>query len=297
MKKLTVQEINSRVFKVHGDKIVLVDTTYIGTNKKAKFIDKIYGEFWCKPCHVMAGTVSGKEGNLKKAKSQTLSLEEVKERILKIHGENVKIVENTYKKVGATATFIDKDYGKWKTSVHHVLNGKVHKDRAIKTNTLKMVLSLEEIKKRIFDVHGDVVEIIENTYVSFYNEAWFVDKLHGKWKSTPANIISGSGHRNRTSEKRKNTFIKRYGVEYNQQILEVALQTARSQAKSTIKFHWKTEEELVCQAGWEPKVVDYLNINQINYDWQPRVFEIPDGKTYRPDFYLIDRDVWVEIKK
>jgi hypothetical protein len=49
-------------------------------------------------------------------------------------------------------------------------------------------------------------------------------------------------------------------------------------------------------------VVDYLNINKIDFLWQPRTFvtSILTTKgaysTYRPDMYLIDVGVWVEIK-
>ena len=46
------------------------------------------------------------------------------------------------------------------------------------------------------------------------------------------------------------------------------LQRAKSQTNSTLKYHWKTGEELVCQAGWEPKVIDYWNTNKIDFDWQ-----------------------------
>jgi len=35
---------------------------------------------------------------------------------------------------------------------------------------------------------------------------------------------------------------------------------------------------------------------KIDYNWQPQIFTMPNGKTYRPDLYLPDSDVWIEIK-
>jgi hypothetical protein len=96
--------------------------------------------------------------------------------------------------------------------------------------------------------------------------------------------------------KKKATSIKNYGVDHPSQNKEVALKQARSANNSYIKFHWKTNEELVCQGSWEAKTVDHLNTNKIEYDWQPKIFTMPNGKTYRPDLLLTDKNVWVEIK-
>ena len=94
----------------------------------------------------------------------------------------------------------------------------------------------------------------------------------------------------------KKTNFEKYGTFSHMQNRDIALKVARSQTQSTIKIHWKTGEELVCQASWEPRVVDYLNNNKINYLWQPQIFKMPNGKTYRPDAYLENEDKWIEIK-
>ncbi len=97
-------------------------------------------------------------------------------------------------------------------------------------------------------------------------------------------------------EKTKSTFLKHFGVDHPCKDKNIALKIAKSSRKAITKYHWQTGEELICIAGWEPKVVDYLNINKINYLWQPEVFKLSTGKTYRPDFYLVNEDKWIEIK-
>ena len=80
------------------------------------------------------------------------------------------------------------------------------------------------------------------------------------------------------------------------------LQRAKSQTNSYILYHWKTGEELICQASYEKKVVEYLNINKINFRWQPKTFTTTiftsksKAKTYRPDLYLFSTKKWIEIK-
>lgn len=96
---------------------------------------------------------------------------------------------------------------------------------------------------------------------------------------------------------RKQTCMKRYGVEHNMQDRNIALKNVRSHNNTYIKYHWETKEELICQASWESKVIDYLNSNKIQFKWQHKIFKMPNGKTYRPDLYLIGKKIpWIEIK-
>lgn len=90
--------------------------------------------------------------------------------------------------------------------------------------------------------------------------------------------------------------MEKYGVEHNMQNKEIALKAAKAQNNHYIKYHWLTGEELVCVAGYEAAWVDHYNKHQIDFKWQPEVFILSDGSTYRPDAYLPDRDLWVEIK-
>jgi predicted nucleic acid-binding Zn-ribbon protein len=116
------------------------------------------------------------------------------------------------------------------------------------------------------------------------------------WKQSYGNFSQGHGCPKHKKEKSQQTFLRKYGILHNMKDRDMALKNARSSNSVTIKHHWKTGEELVCIAGYEPKVVDYLNSNKINYLWQPEVFQLSTGKTYRPDVYLVDEDKWIEIK-
>lgn len=92
-----------------------------------------------------------------------------------------------------------------------------------------------------------------------------------------------------------NTYLNRYGVFHNMKCPKLALKNAKSQNKYTETYHWKTGEVIGCIGSYERKTVDYLNNNRIEYKWQPVVINLGDT-TYRPDLYLQDLDLWVEIK-
>jgi hypothetical protein len=95
--------------------------------------------------------------------------------------------------------------------------------------------------------------------------------------------------------------IERFGFKYPMQNHEVAIKAARNAHNITKFVHWKTGQELVCTASYECKVVQYLNEHMVDFEWQSRTFKLPASefgvrKTYRPDLYLNDAELWVEIK-
>lgn len=94
----------------------------------------------------------------------------------------------------------------------------------------------------------------------------------------------------------KEKCIERYGFDNPTKNRDIALKAARNSNKSFLMYHWKSNDELVCIGSYEKIVVEYLNKNKIDFDWQPKVFVMPNGKTYRPDLYLKNKDTWIEIK-
>ena len=87
-----------------------------------------------------------------------------------------------------------------------------------------------------------------------------------------------------------------YGVDHPMKVASIALKNAKSSTKSIIKYHWKTGDELVCVGSYEAKTVDRLNKSKTDFLWQPEVFALSTGKTYRPDLFLVNENKWVEIK-
>jgi rubredoxin len=97
-------------------------------------------------------------------------------------------------------------------------------------------------------------------------------------------------------EKQEKTMELRFGVRHPQQHPDLAIKSAKASNITHILRHWFSREEIVCQGSYEKATVEYFNRNHIDYLWQPKIFTMPNGKTYRPDCYLPDQDLWIEIK-
>lgn len=362
---LTIKEVKKRIKDVHGNMVKICEETFKSTGVDAKFIDKDFGVWWTHPSNVFLGSGHPTRGRFKAAKNTLLSIEEVADRLpnyIKIVPETysgiykecsfideefgiyetkpslvfigggnhskrrsrnktkamampleelkdkialvnpgIAIVEDTYSHCGSKATFICKIYGEFRAKPSKILIGQGHPDGKTKKRikTLEAMPGsghgLENFKKRLIGLDNGIV-LDESTYKDSRTKAKFICKKYGEFWSTPRDISRGHGHPDGATEKRQKTSLKKYGFDHPLKNRDIAIKSASKSAQTTKKIHWKTGEELVCQASWEPKVVDYLNANQIDFQWQPSVFEMPDGKTYRPDFYLIEKAIWVEIK-
>lgn len=47
---------------------------------------------------------------------------------------------------------------------------------------------------------------------------------------------------------------------------------------------------------WEASFADYLNKNSIDWQYESKTFNLPDGSAYTPDFFLPQTNEWVEVK-
>ena len=298
--------------------------------------------------------------------SKKLTVEEFKEKLYQKRGEEITFDELTYIDTKTIAWFIDKDYGGWWATPNNILNGRSHKNRKQEKTkktclekygescvlnlpankeerTNKRKLSIDQVKKRLFDMHGDQLSLDETTYVNINTICRLTDKDYGEWWVKLNNVFENSRvHPATAAERRDKTCLERYGttnpaqckevkektrqtnlknlgVEYNFQTKEfreksektsiekygvdnamknkdIHIKASRSANQIIDLLHWKDNSQVSCRGSYEVAVVNYLNENKIDYKWQAKTFLMPDGKTYTPDLYLSDKDLWVEIK-
>lgn len=50
------------------------------------------------------------------------------------------------------------------------------------------------------------------------------------------------------------------------------------------------------RSSWEIEYANYLTEQGVQWLYEPRCFDLGNGRTYRPDFYLPDVDEWHEVK-
>lgn|SRR3990167_795671 len=274
--RISIEEIKKRIFDIYGDLIYLDEITYIGTNKKCRFFDKDYGEFWNTPCDIY------KRGRIHKIRSKQISrekrrmpIDELKKRLFEAHGEQVIIDESTYVKYKIKARFIDKKYGEWNATPMNVIQNKTrHPKRFAAERSLSEEFLASQRKK-----------FLNPKFQQFMKDC--TKKKFGVENVFSSKIIQ---------DQIKQTCIRKYGVDSPNKNKEISLRGAQTQNKITILKHWFSNEDVKCQGTYETAVVEYLNSNKINFSFHPQTFSLPDGRTYTPDLHLTDQDLWIEVK-
>lgn len=217
--------------------------------------------------------------------------------------------------------FEDKEYGVWESTCYRVtVKGNLSLLRRDDFQRQRKLLSIEQINSKIKRETDNLIKLKEGqSYTGNRCKMIFIDQEYGEFSATLDSILSGHFGKKRGSENRKKTNIekygcsapmqnpnivlksiktnlKKYGVKNPQQDKFIALKSIRSAGQIIEIPHWKTNEMIPCQGGYEVKTVQYFNNNQIDFEAQSKVFMMPNGKTYRPDFYLSEQDKWIEVK-
>jgi len=297
---VTAKELQRRVQETHCGIITLDESTFVNMGTKARFIDVEFGDWWAKPANVInkkstcphrariKNAILLRNNSIKLAsrpvtERRVLSIEIIKQRLLNALDNLVVIDEKTYINVFSKARFIDVEFGEFWGVPRDVIRFKSgHQKRNKIFSHKKRILSLQIIKTKLLAKHGDQVTIDESTYDGSRKKAKFIDKDYGEWWATPTNVAKyGTSHPRRSLSKRVVASYKRCLIP-----------------------HWKTGNLCAAHGGYELATLIWLNLNQIDYDWQiPMVTNIltPKGKCsiYNVDLFVKDgkfKNTWIEIK-
>lgn len=277
--KLTEDEINNRI-----PSYLKIDfSTFTSTVLPARFIDSKYGEFWNKPWNVF------------RANHALHPIRYRDEICLKIQmqlPQELTLVFDSFQGYRKAVTLIDCEYGAWKVLLSNVLgpNKQIHPKRAKKLLFEVVKLTEEEINSRL----PSHIKINYNTYKGVGKKAEFVDEKYGSWYATVNSVLAGKNPL-RGTLKREETCIKKYGFKHRLQNPEEAKKLTKSNGSKYYTIHWKTKKLIQCTGRYELNVIEFFNKINIDFDFQIP-FLMPCGRTYICDLYIIDWDLYIEIK-
>lgn len=243
----------------------LVESTYVGFKKRAAFLDSDYGEW---TAHVYAVCRGGRHPR-RAARVRTTTQEQAQARLDAVFSGLVTLVPDSYSGRARKSRFIDRDYGEFEALLSNVLSGRGHPKRASICRNEALTYTPEEISKFTAIASEGKVTFI-GPYRGMLHKCRFLDVEFGEFEALPANVIH------------KRT---RHSHAVGQRLKQL-----------TIEIHWKTGAVVPCVASYELAAVRWMNSRQFEYEWQATTFTMPNGRTYRPDAYLPDRDLWIEIK-
>ena len=122
LRPITIEELKKRIKDIHGDTVLLDESTYIDFSSKCFFIDKDYGRWECLPNNVARGHGHKLRGKQIAKKKTTISIEDTKKEIYKLYGNTITLDESTFVNRHTKAKFIDIDYGEWWATPSHVIS-------------------------------------------------------------------------------------------------------------------------------------------------------------------------------
>ena len=69
--------------------------------------------------------------------------------------------------------------------------------------------------------------------------------------------------------------------------------------RKTVKGGWREDLDKYFRSSWEANYARYLNYIKEPWVYEPKEFEFPikrGNRTYKPDFWLPEKENWIEIK-
>lgn len=274
-KIIDINIIKDKIKEKYGNLISIDESSYKGLYTKCKFIDLELGDFFNIPKRVIDGR--GHPGRAQKKREDTFLKKYGYKTILQHPQIIEKIKKTNLLKYGSERPLKNKKiYEKYRQN---------NLKKYGVDNPMRSIEIRNKAKETCIKKYG-----VENPSQN--------EDIRNKVKET---CIKKFGFESPLAspdiyKKVIQTNNKRYGVNYPCQNKDIAIKNARSQCKSVILKHWKTNEDLICIGSYEVKTIKYLNNKNIDFYWQHKVFNMPNGKTYRPDLYLILEDKWIEIK-
>lgn len=263
--------VKEKLEKVHPD-ITIDENTYFSMSKPANFFQEGYGWFTTTPYSLISNNCQGHP-------------QKRKERIEK-YWEEMSPEKKEELLLKSQQTSIER-YGYDNPSKSPEIINKI-KETNIAKYGANTYIQTEEGREKAIQASKDKHNGIHHT------------KDPEVIKKKKATMMKNYGVDNPLKSKEimsrvKKTNIERYGFDNPTKNKDILLKSMKSCNKAVIKQHWKDNSEIVCVGGYESSVIDYLNLNKIEYIWQIH-FSLPNNKTYICDLYLINEDKYVEIK-
>ena len=249
-KKLTQEEFEDKLKKVHNGKIICLDK-YINNSTKIRFKHIVCNHEWtATPSNVLNGT-SCPECAYKIRKQKCVKThEQFLEDVRKIHDNSIEVLEK-YINALTPISFKCNTCGHiWKSKPNDILNGHGCLQCAIKNSRL----SQEDFLKKVKEIHGDKLECC-GKYKNNHTKIDFKCNDCGyTWKAIPHGILSGGScpeciriNKTKTHEQ----FVKQLKELYDDEII---CKENYINAKTKILF-----KHTVCGNKWKARPADILS--------------------------------------
>jgi len=231
MKKLTTEKFIEKAKTKHGDSYDYSKVIYVDSNTKVIIICKIHGEF----TQISGKHLSG-QGCPECGGTKQLTIEKFIEKAKTKHGDRYDYSKVIYVNGNTEVIIICKIHGEFKqTPASHLSGQGCPECGGSKQSTTEKFI--EKIKVK----HGDSYDYSKVIYVNNKTKIIIICKIHGVFKQTPGNHLSGkgcsecSGNKQLTTEKFIEKAKTKHGDSYDYS--EVIYVNSRTEVIIICKIH------------------------------------------------------------
>ncbi len=288
-RKNTLQEVKNFIEEQYPQSIVL-STIYTCNSSKLKISCPFAHIFYMSLKDLRRGNRCPICRGINQSRKQTLNFDFVKNRILQKH-PFCEILSDIYENYRTPITIKCEKGHFFQNDYDHIINAGQWCSECSPSKQLTLTHVIGIIKEK----HPHC-KIHLQKYVNNRTKFPIICENGHEFMTNASNIKMGYWCNKCKNLKTRATCIKKYGVDNPSKQIDIILKIAKRVNLSTLKTHWKTGRKIVCVGSYEAKTVDYLNSNRVDYEWQPKVFNLSKNKTYLPDLYLVKENLWVEIK-
>lgn len=221
-RKLTTEEFIEKAKEIHGNLYDYSKVNYIDSRTKVEIICPEHGVFYMQPCnHTNQKQGCPKCGHVKRAQTQTLSLDKFIEKARKVHGDKYDYSKVIYQKSSKKIIIICPEHGEFEQIANDHLQGKGCPYCSKKLNAQKRSSNTEEFIKRARKIHEDKYNYDKVVYTNVHSKVIIICPIHGDFEQEANSHLHGIGCPYCGGTKKKNTeeFIKKainiHGNKYN----------------------------------------------------------------------------------
>ena len=311
-KNLTFQEQLPSLNKIHNNKYIYDESTYINTKTKMRIICPIHGDFYQTISNHKRGDGCPKCRCVKIRQKNTLSYENILKEYRITHGDKYDYDPTTYINTKIKMKIICPLHGEfWQSPNNHKKGQGCPKCAKFKT---KKIRSIDELITEFNFIHNNKYKYDSTTYKNMHSKMKIICAIHGEFWQTPSNHKNNHGcmicaieERAKNHKIKFNDFIKYSNKIHNNKYTYKKSSYTNASSKISIicpihgEFsqlainHYRGQGCPRCnRSQGELKIINTLNNFNIKFI-EEKKFKDCKYKSYLPfDFYLPELDICIE---
>ena len=191
--RISFDEFVKRAIKIHGDKYVYHQDSFVSPKIKMRITCPDHGDFEAKPRSILTGYGCRKCGYEKVKLMNTVTTQNFILKAQAIHGDRYDYSQTKYIKAHDKVAIGCAVHGLFYVDAYAHLNGYGCRQCGIEKRAKGAIIDQESIISRFRAIHGDLYDYSKTKYAGAHTEISIICKRHGEFSQLAAGHTKGHG--------------------------------------------------------------------------------------------------------